>query len=181
MLEWTTNGALQLHRFAQEELNMGTWSGGTDVIPTTKGDEILASLDISDKDHPVLARPVGNTEQKFQLKICSGKSLEGQVPATDPGSIQDNSDGKTLTSDHEGGERVREDISPSNSSSRAFLTQSHSHESNGDRATYQSYEYPAVHYYDGPQSHSEYSRQLRRSDNISPEAYDTSYRGASWV
>ena len=54
-LEWTTNATLQLHRLAQEQLHMGTWSSACESVPITKGGEILASLDIIDLKHPVLA------------------------------------------------------------------------------------------------------------------------------
>jgi hypothetical protein len=64
-LEWTTNGTLQLHRLAQEEIGRksGTWSGCADVVPITKSGSMMASLDISNLEHPVLAWPADATRQ----------------------------------------------------------------------------------------------------------------------
>lgn len=56
-LEWTTNEVLQLQRLAHEELGLGTWTGCVDTVPTTKGGENIASLDITNIHHPVLAPP----------------------------------------------------------------------------------------------------------------------------
>jgi hypothetical protein len=68
-LEWTTNATLQLHRLAQEELNLGTWSGCINKIPVTEAGEILGSLDIRDLKHPTLALPAGTTaEQESKLE-----------------------------------------------------------------------------------------------------------------
>ncbi|KAI0532332.1 hypothetical protein GGR58DRAFT_523304 [Xylaria digitata] len=53
-LEWTTNATLQLQRLAHEGIGQGTWSKGAETIPTTKEDESLALLDISNCEHPVL-------------------------------------------------------------------------------------------------------------------------------
>ncbi|KAI0549858.1 hypothetical protein F4679DRAFT_544902 [Xylaria curta] len=58
-LEWTTNATLQLQRLVYEELNLGSWSNCTEVIPTVKADEVLGCLDITDPKHPVV-RPVEN-------------------------------------------------------------------------------------------------------------------------
>ncbi|KAI9166398.1 hypothetical protein HJFPF1_02499 [Paramyrothecium foliicola] len=56
-LEWTTNGALQLQRLAQEELGFGHWLQTDGYIPFTSEGTCLASLDISNRKHPRL-RPV---------------------------------------------------------------------------------------------------------------------------
>ncbi|KAI1321391.1 hypothetical protein F5Y16DRAFT_405271 [Xylariaceae sp. FL0255] len=54
-LEWTSNATLQLQRLAHEGIGHGgTWTGGTEIIPTTENDELLAPLDISNLEHPVL-------------------------------------------------------------------------------------------------------------------------------
>lgn len=56
-LEWTANATLQLQRLAYEEANPGTWSKGTDAIPTTAPNELLSGLDTTDLKHPVIQRP----------------------------------------------------------------------------------------------------------------------------
>ncbi|KAI0192794.1 hypothetical protein F4808DRAFT_475459 [Astrocystis sublimbata] len=53
--EWMTNGSLQLHRLAHEELGLQTWSSCTDDIPITKPDVFLAGIDFTDPEHPVLS------------------------------------------------------------------------------------------------------------------------------
>ena len=55
-LEWCTNSTLQLQRLAYEEARLGTWSGCTNIVPTTQPDELLGCLDIADLKHPVLQR-----------------------------------------------------------------------------------------------------------------------------
>ncbi|KAI1752806.1 hypothetical protein F4782DRAFT_546419 [Xylaria castorea] len=60
-LEWTANATLQLQRLAHEGIGQGTWSKGAETIPTTKEDESLALLDISNLEHPVL-RPLDKQE-----------------------------------------------------------------------------------------------------------------------
>lgn len=58
-LEWCTNETLQLQRLVQEELGMGTWSGATKTVPVTKQpDQALGGLDLRDRDHPRMGRPV---------------------------------------------------------------------------------------------------------------------------
>ncbi|KAI1746595.1 hypothetical protein F4782DRAFT_524054 [Xylaria castorea] len=59
-LEWVTNSTLQLHRLANEGRSLSpepTWSRCMDTVPTTQIGVCLASLDISDVQHPKLARP----------------------------------------------------------------------------------------------------------------------------
>ncbi|KAK5634200.1 hypothetical protein RRF57_009914 [Xylaria bambusicola] len=60
-LEWTTHSTLQLQRLLHEEIGFGTWSNGTETIPTTKHGEMLGSLDITNPKHPVLCRPTVTT------------------------------------------------------------------------------------------------------------------------
>ena len=55
-LEWCANSTLQLQRLAYEEARLGTWSECTQLIPTTRPDELLGSLDITDLKHPVLQK-----------------------------------------------------------------------------------------------------------------------------
>ncbi|TGJ88130.1 hypothetical protein E0Z10_g635 [Xylaria hypoxylon] len=53
-LEWTTNSTLQLQRSAYEAAGRGTWANCTGTMPTTKEDEVLGSLDISNPEHPLI-------------------------------------------------------------------------------------------------------------------------------
>ncbi len=52
-LEWTSNSTLQLQRLAQEESGFGTWSNCTSTAPSTKANELLGPLDITNPDHPI--------------------------------------------------------------------------------------------------------------------------------
>jgi len=62
-LEWRTNGALQLHRLAQDELGYGKWSGCTDTVPVTRPGDALADLNISDLEYPKLRRGLSVEEE----------------------------------------------------------------------------------------------------------------------
>ena len=53
-LEWYTNGSLQLQRLAHEELGIGTWTRCDSDIPSTNPGVLLASLDLSNPEHPSL-------------------------------------------------------------------------------------------------------------------------------
>ncbi|KAI0554210.1 hypothetical protein F4679DRAFT_579821 [Xylaria curta] len=55
-LEWNTNGVFQLQRLAHEELGIGEWTAADKTIPETKTPASLASLDVSDLEHPRLLR-----------------------------------------------------------------------------------------------------------------------------
>lgn len=58
-LEWFANDQFQLQRMAHEELGMGTWTGcaGVRAIPvTTEKGQVLAMLDCTDPEHPILKR-----------------------------------------------------------------------------------------------------------------------------
>ncbi|KAI1322756.1 hypothetical protein F5Y16DRAFT_29265 [Xylariaceae sp. FL0255] len=67
-LEWMTNASLQLHRLAQEELGE-IWLDGAGTVPTTTSlERMLAPLDISNPDHPVLARPQPDTLSEQEIK-----------------------------------------------------------------------------------------------------------------
>ena len=55
-LEWTTNWILQLQRLAHEGMGYGSWSRGTSSVPVTEGNDLVACLDISRLEHPVLQR-----------------------------------------------------------------------------------------------------------------------------
>ncbi|KAK7949284.1 uncharacterized protein PG986_010170 [Apiospora aurea] len=70
-LEWRTNGALQLHRLAQDELGYGKWSGCTDTVPKTNPEDLLSDLDISDLEYPRL-----NSEVVEEAKLEAGSHTE---------------------------------------------------------------------------------------------------------
>ncbi|KAI1737085.1 hypothetical protein F4680DRAFT_468324 [Xylaria scruposa] len=56
-LEWVTNGALQLHRLAHdEEHSQSSWVRCDEEIPINNAENLLPSLDISDPEHPILAK-----------------------------------------------------------------------------------------------------------------------------
>ena len=58
-LEWSANDHFQLQRMVHEELGMGTWTGcaGVRDIPvTTEKGQVLAVLDCTDPEHPILKR-----------------------------------------------------------------------------------------------------------------------------
>ncbi|KAK6851590.1 hypothetical protein PG995_011715 [Apiospora arundinis] len=82
-LEWKTNGALQLHRLAQDELGYGKWSGCIDVVPVTHPEDLLAGLDITDRAYPKLRREsasspgIGDEETKIKKKETYNSSYSG--------------------------------------------------------------------------------------------------------
>ncbi len=53
---------LQLQRLAHEELGLGTWGGTADDYPLTQPGECLATVDISDPEHPKLKTFVTKSE-----------------------------------------------------------------------------------------------------------------------
>ncbi|OJD29408.1 cytochrome p450 protein [Diplodia corticola] len=72
-LEWYSNETLQLQRLAHEGVGVGTWSHAVNDIPLTGSGELLATLDLTDKEHPTLQRPV----RPF-LQIKRNTSTEGR-------------------------------------------------------------------------------------------------------
>lgn len=54
--EWFINETLQLQRLAHEELGLGEWESctGSRVIPVTRKDQLLGTLDCTDPKHPRL-------------------------------------------------------------------------------------------------------------------------------
>ncbi|KAI1326335.1 hypothetical protein F5Y16DRAFT_421824 [Xylariaceae sp. FL0255] len=87
-IEWTINESLQLHRLAQEEAGQ-QWSKGTNKVPITSPGNMLAPIDISNPEHPVLARPRQDTsdEEKAQAARLLGSyydhlSLSGYCLST---------------------------------------------------------------------------------------------------
>ncbi|KAF2138368.1 uncharacterized protein K452DRAFT_256590 [Aplosporella prunicola CBS 121167] len=56
-LEWAANGTLQLQRLAHEELGLGSWGGGAELVPTTQPGQKLALVRVADAKHPTLVSP----------------------------------------------------------------------------------------------------------------------------
>ena len=63
--EWTTNSTLQLQRLAHQGAGIGSWSGGTDIVPVTYPGEKLAVLDLDDPQLPQFVRVADGVD--FQL------------------------------------------------------------------------------------------------------------------
>ncbi|KAK7920029.1 hypothetical protein PG985_008051 [Apiospora marii] len=85
-LEWRTNGALQLHRLAQDELGYGKWSGCTDTVPVTRPEDRLADLDIDDLKYPRLSRGLLGEEAKPEAvnsQTATVVSLQGSSEASE--------------------------------------------------------------------------------------------------
>ncbi|KAI9779283.1 MAG: hypothetical protein M1816_003623 [Peltula sp. TS41687] len=83
-LEWVTNDTLQLQRLAHEELGFGTWSRTAEDHPVTAPGEQLATLDISDPNHPKLASLAAKSEASSQEESGnngSTESIEEGAPA----------------------------------------------------------------------------------------------------
>ena len=57
-LAWKSNGLLQLQRLAHEEAGFGTWERCVKAVPLTAKGEVLATLDVTDPEHPVFLRYV---------------------------------------------------------------------------------------------------------------------------
>lgn len=62
-LEWVTNETLQLQGMVHEELGLGTWIGTSSNIPVTEKNENLGVLDVSNKEHPIMTRPIHSSEK----------------------------------------------------------------------------------------------------------------------
>ncbi|KAI3320180.1 hypothetical protein HD806DRAFT_547375 [Xylariaceae sp. AK1471] len=71
LLEWSVNSPYQLHRLANEELCIGTWTRAKEEIPVTDTDQNLALLDTSDADHPRLQRPPKKTDDDEDLSTTN--------------------------------------------------------------------------------------------------------------
>ncbi|KAK8005991.1 hypothetical protein PG991_012288 [Apiospora marii] len=82
-LEWRTNGALQLHRLAQDELGYGEWSGCTDMVPVTRPGNRLADLDIRDLEYPKLNREAIVDEVKPEESNSSSETAGAEQLSTD--------------------------------------------------------------------------------------------------
>ena len=57
-LAWKSNGLLQLQRLAHEEAGFGTWERCAKAVPVTAKGEVLATLDVTNPEHPVFLRPM---------------------------------------------------------------------------------------------------------------------------
>ena len=55
-LAWKSNGLLQLQRLAHEEAGFGTWERCAKAVPVTAKGEVLATLNVTNPEHPVLVR-----------------------------------------------------------------------------------------------------------------------------
>ena len=86
-LEWKANATLQLHRIAHEEISSGTWSRTTEAVPVTAEGQLLAPLDISNRDHPrlqstlksVSAPTTANSDPKLQSTPQLGETGQQQA------------------------------------------------------------------------------------------------------
>ncbi|KAL9622986.1 MAG: hypothetical protein Q9160_002704 [Pyrenula sp. 1 TL-2023] len=62
-LEWVTNETLHLQRTIQEKLGLGTWSAASSSsVPVTEKDEKFGILDVSNKEYPIMVRPLSNAD-----------------------------------------------------------------------------------------------------------------------
>ncbi|KAI0976453.1 hypothetical protein F4678DRAFT_469373 [Xylaria arbuscula] len=83
-LEWTTNATLQLQRLAHEGIGQGTWSKGVRTVPTTKKDEPLALLGISNLEHPVLRPLLGGKDALLKVAPVVPLIPTSNRPASKP-------------------------------------------------------------------------------------------------
>ena len=80
-LEWKSNATLQLQRLAYEEAGSGTWSRGTETVPTTRTGERLCTFNITNIQHPRLSGTVGTVEAQTLPEdvLSSGETEKGCV------------------------------------------------------------------------------------------------------
>lgn len=89
---------------------MGTWEGCNDMVPTTKRGEMMATLDIGDLDHPVLARSIetkedqemSGTEEAIEAsnEVLSQQKVDGLIVHVEDVTIDDTiADSDTAGSD----------------------------------------------------------------------------------
>ena len=114
-LEWRTNGALQLHRLAQDELGYGKWSGCTDSVPITRPQDMLADLDITELEYPRLNRevPVGEEVKPESNSSAAevGGSEQGSAEASEDNTLH-NSDVESAPSKPQHTLEAEDSISP---------------------------------------------------------------------
>lgn len=73
-LEWVTNATLQLQRLAHEEAGKGTWSKCLDMVPVTQADELLGSLDTTDRHHPIIRHTQSGSDRSAETQSTSEAS-----------------------------------------------------------------------------------------------------------
>ncbi|KAB2576410.1 hypothetical protein DBV05_g5000 [Lasiodiplodia theobromae] len=96
-LEWCANETLQLQRMAHEELGAGTWHDGAEAVPYTDNGQKLATLDITNRDHPTLKALPANFEELLARRNADDQSLpskEGDEAASDKASSDHTISGK---------------------------------------------------------------------------------------
>ncbi|KAI0429645.1 hypothetical protein F5Y09DRAFT_356792 [Xylaria sp. FL1042] len=85
-LEWASNATLQLQRLAHEEAGFGTWSNCTGTAPSTKADELLGALDITNADHPILKPPTTEKTDNLQTSIEAPSAVQHSTQTEDTAS-----------------------------------------------------------------------------------------------
>ncbi|KAK8135942.1 hypothetical protein PG984_003882 [Apiospora sp. TS-2023a] len=75
-LEWVGGTAIQLHRMAQEQLGNGHWTNCDDTIPITQPEDMLGPFDISNPEHPILARTVEHNVADVAEEIKPGTTSQ---------------------------------------------------------------------------------------------------------
>lgn len=77
-VQWALDEKLQLQRLAYEEAGMGTWSGGTAVVPVTRFGETFGMPPDVDPDHPRIGRKGSgsNAGPNSVYKNESGEELQ---------------------------------------------------------------------------------------------------------
>jgi hypothetical protein len=87
-LEWSTNEILQQHRLAHEyRWSNKTWKNCTEYVPVTAKGEVLAPLDVRDREHPVLYSPrleYGYTEMVLEHEKTGVIANESPVSELNP-------------------------------------------------------------------------------------------------
>lgn len=82
-LEWIINETLHLQRLAHEELGFGTWHKADESIPITTRGEKLATVDMTEPEHPKLMAAKQRPGQ--QTSSSAKNSMEvTQEPASRP-------------------------------------------------------------------------------------------------
>jgi hypothetical protein len=85
-LEWISNDTLQLQRLAHEAVGAGRWKGACDDYPRTQKNDLLAVLDVTNREHPVLRvgpRPADTMETMVEESYVVQKEKDGMRDRTD--------------------------------------------------------------------------------------------------
>jgi len=101
-IEWVTNDTLQLQRLAHEAVGAGQWQGACDDYPRTRKGDLLAVIDISNKEHPVLRAPaavemVKDAEQAEEFQ----DDEQGMEEQRSEGSVEERSEGLNVAGPRE--------------------------------------------------------------------------------